>query len=73
MSEHTCSCPGCYNTDDDGTMYREETPHNEKGWMAVCGRHLSRKKVEEGKVTVIDQNRAADAANALTVAALADE
>lgn len=69
MAEHTCSCPGCYNTDDDGTMYKETTKHNEKGWMAVCGKHLSREKCEEGRVTVLTTGAASEA-NAMTLAGI---
>jgi hypothetical protein len=69
-----CSHPGCYNSDDDGTLYKEETTHNTKGWMAVCGRHLSREKCEDGRVTVLmsDEPEAADAANAAVLRGLED-
>jgi len=47
-------------------MYKEETDHNQKGWMAVCGSHVSEQKCRDGKVTVImsSTNKAAEAANA---------
>jgi hypothetical protein len=53
MTEYICSCPGCTNSDNDSTMYKEETKYNEKGWVAICGEHLSREKCEEGRVTVL--------------------
>lgn len=34
-----CSHLTCYDTDDDVTMYKEPTDHNDKGWMPVCGKH----------------------------------
>jgi len=70
-----CSCPGCYNSDNDGTLYKEETKHNTKGWMAVCGKHLSREKCEEGRVTVLmsDNTTAAEAGNAMVLAGLRED
>lgn len=40
--------------------------------MAVCGKHLSREKCEEGRVTVLmsDEPDAAEAANAAVLAGI---
>lgn len=72
MAETYCSHPGCYNSDDDGTLYKEETKHNEKGWMAVCGRHLTREKCENGRVTVLmsDEPDEAEVANEVVIAGI---
>lgn len=56
-------------------MYKEETKHNNKGWMAVCGKHLSKQKCEEGRVTVLmsGETSAAEAGNAMVLKGLKDD
>lgn len=62
MSDHICGCPGCTETEETGTMYKEEGPH---GSFAVCAKHMDTERAKEGHVTVImsSTNRAAEEAN----------
>lgn len=69
MAEHYCSHPTCYESEETATMYKEPTEHNEKGWMPVCGSHLSREKCEQKRVTVLSTGAAAEA-NAAVLAGL---
>lgn len=39
MSEHTCFHPGCTATEESATLYKEPTPHNDRGWFPICGQH----------------------------------
>lgn len=67
MSEHTCSHPGCMETEETATMYKEPTKHNERGWFAVCGQHADFTK--DG-VEVIHTGDAAEVANAAILSTL---
>lgn len=39
-----CSHPTCYKSEEKTTLYKEPTDHNERGWMAVCRKHVDVKK-----------------------------
>lgn len=41
-----CSHPTCPTTEETGTMYKEPTEHNDRGWIPVCGDHVDPTKDE---------------------------
>jgi len=75
MSEqpHRCGHPTCYESTKTTTIYKKHTDKIERGWIPICGSHLTQDDLENSKVTVIKSsvgNQAAQEANAEIVKGL---
>lgn len=67
-----CNHPTCYESEETCTIYEEPTDHNDKGWIAVCGKHVDLSK-DGVTVHMSDHSGIVDVANAEILQALEND